>query len=72
MRRSIALLSAALALAAPAQAAEKFQKLTGGQIHARLPGMEMTDGVHWRDIFERNGSLVSYSMSKRTVGSWRP
>ena len=33
--------------------------------------MEMTDGTHWRDIFERNGALVSYAMGKRTVGSWR-
>jgi hypothetical protein len=61
----------ATVLASSAGAADKFQKLSGGQIQAKLPGMEMTDGTHWRDIFERNGSLVSYAMGKRTVGSWR-
>ena len=37
--------------------AEKFQKLTGSQIRAKFAGMEVTDEVHWRDIYERDGTL---------------
>ncbi len=61
----------ALALAARAEAAEKFQKLTGAQIHAKVAGMEITDEVHWADVLERNGTLVTYSMGRKTVGKWR-
>jgi hypothetical protein len=59
------------ALAAPVEAAETFQKLTAAQIQAKVAGMEFTDGVHWRDIFERNGTLVSHSMGRKTVDKWR-
>jgi hypothetical protein len=45
-----------------AAAAEKFQKLTGAQIQARFAGMEMTDEVHWGDVYERTGTLRTYSM----------
>ena len=70
--RRIAVIVAALALAGwGAEAAEKFQKLSGTQIRARLSGMEMTDTVHWRDIYERNGTLVSYGRGRKTVGTWR-
>jgi len=34
-----------------AEAEEKFQKLTGAQIQARFSGMEMTDEVHWGDVY---------------------
>jgi len=53
------------------EAAERFQKLGAAQVRARLAGMEMTDGVHWRDIFEPNGTLTSWAMSRKTVGKWR-
>jgi hypothetical protein len=33
--------------------------------------MEITDEVHWGDVFERNGTLVSYSMSRKRVGTWK-
>jgi len=33
--------------------------------------MEVTDEVHWGDIFERNGTLTSYSMGQKSVGKWR-
>src|SRR5262245_3775187 len=52
------------------ESAENFQKLNGGQVRAKLAGMELTDGVHWRDIFERNGTLSGYSMGRKTVGKW--
>jgi len=50
---------------------EKFQKLTGGQIRAKLAGMELTDNVHWRDLYQRNGTVTSTSMGRKRTGKWR-
>src|SRR6266568_7091835 len=50
--------------------AEKFQKLTGSQIRAKFAGMEMTDEVHWRDIYERDGTIRTLSMGRGTAGKW--
>ena len=60
-----------LALSSRAESAEKFQKLTGAQVLAKIAGMEITDEVHWGDIFERNGTLTSYSMGQKSFGKWR-
>jgi hypothetical protein len=60
----------ALALGARVEAAEKLQRLTGAQIQAKFAGMEMTDEVHWGDIYQRNGTLVTYSMGHKSVGTW--
>lgn len=54
-----------------ARAEEKFRRLTGAQITARFTGMEMSDGVHWRDRYERNGTIASVSMGKDRSGKWR-
>jgi hypothetical protein len=51
-------------------AAENSEKLSGSQIRARFSGMQLTDEVHWRDVYERNGSLRSYALGKKTVGRW--
>jgi hypothetical protein len=66
----LALLAAA-ALGSTAAAEEKFQKLTGGYIRARFGGMELTDNVHWRDLYQRNGTVVSTSMGRKRAGRWR-
>jgi hypothetical protein len=58
-------------LGADAAAEEKFQKLTAGQIRAKLAGMELTDNVHWRDLYQRNGTVMSTSMGHRRTGKWR-
>ena len=70
-------LAAALGFAAAAgmvclaaDAAEKFQKLGGSQIRSRLAGMEITDEVHWADVFAANGTLTSYSMRAKKTGKW--
>jgi hypothetical protein len=52
-------------------AAEKFQKLSGPQIRAKFTGMEMTDHVHFADVFASNGSLKTYSMGHKKDGKWR-
>jgi hypothetical protein len=54
-----------------ADAAEKFQKLSGAQIRARLAGMEITDETHWADVFAADGTLMSYSMGRKSNGKWR-
>ena len=52
-------------------AAERFQRLTGAQIQARFSGMDLSDGVHWRDSYERGGTLKSQSMGKARTGTWK-
>jgi hypothetical protein len=54
-----------------AQAEERFLKLTGAQIQARFPDMEMTDEVHWGDVYRRNGVLITTEMGHKTTGKWR-
>ena len=60
-----------LAFQPPAAAEQKFQKLTGAQIQAKFPGMELTDEAHWGEIFERNGTLAITSMGHKSSGKWR-
>ena len=31
----------------------------------------MTDGVHWADVYQRAGTLVTYAMGRRATGKWR-
>jgi hypothetical protein len=75
MHKRLALLATAvvcaIAVQSRAQPAEEFQKLTGAQIQARLAGMEITDEVHWADVFAANGTLTSYSMGRKSNGTWR-
>ena len=66
----LALLAVA-ALGSTAVTEEKFQKLTGGQIRAKLAGMELTDNVHWRDSYQRNGTVMSASMGHKRTGKWQ-
>ena len=60
-----------LSLGAACAAAEKSKRLSGSQIRAKFAGMQLTDEVHWRDVYERDGTLRSYSMGRKQVGKWR-
>jgi hypothetical protein len=71
MRIAIAVILAAVAFSTSAQSEQKFQKLTGAQIQAKFPGMELTDEAHWGEVFERNGTLAITSMGHKSVGKWR-
>jgi len=75
MKRELRIMGLALlavaALGSTAVTEEKFQKLTAGQIRAKLAGMELTDDVHWRDLYQRNGTVVSTSMGRKRTGKWR-
>src|SRR5436305_14514785 len=67
---AIAVIVGVLTFGPPLDAAEKFQKLSGSQIRARLAGMEITDEAHWADVFAANGTLTSYSMGRKNSGKW--
>jgi hypothetical protein len=60
-----------LLMASAALSAETFKRLSGSQIRDRLAGMELTDEVHWREAYLRDGSFKSRSMGLTRVGKWR-
>ena len=62
---------AVAALASGTAAEEKLQKLSAGQIRAKIAGMELTDEVHWRELYERGGTVTSNSMGRKRTGKWR-
>lgn len=74
MKEPVTILVAAtlgcISMQASTVAAENSRKLSGSQIRARLAGMQLTDEVHWRDVYDRDGTLRSYSDGKRKVGRW--
>jgi len=51
-------------------AAESIQKLSGAQIRLKFAGMQLTDEMHWRYVYDRDGRLRSYSMGTKKVGKW--
>jgi hypothetical protein len=59
-----------VALDAGFVAAESLRKLSGAQIRGKLAGMQLTDEVHYRLVYERDGTLRSYSMGVKKVGKW--
>src|ERR1700687_6027976 len=63
-------LASAGAILSGAPAAEKFQKLSGSQIRAKLAGMEITDEVHWADVYGADGTLTTFSMGRKSIGKW--
>ncbi|MDI4238451.1 hypothetical protein AAFX91_28990 [Bradyrhizobium sp. 31Argb] len=50
--------------------AEDLKKLSGAQIRARFSDRQLTDEVHWREVYQRDGTFRSYSMSKVLTGKW--
>ena len=54
-----------------AAAQEKLQKLSAGQIRTKIAGMELTDEVHWRELYGRSGTVTSDSMGRKRPGKWR-
>jgi hypothetical protein len=72
MKAQAALLAAAMigSLAAAGALAEGAKRLSGGQIRARFAGMQLTDEVHYRLVYERGGTLRSFAMSVKKRGKW--
>src|SRR5262249_36729214 len=52
-------------------AAAKFKRIMANQIGATLTGMELSDRVHWRYIFNAHGALINYSTGHKRIGKWR-
>src|SRR6267142_6099082 len=51
-------------------AATDAKKLSGAEIRTKLSGIQLTDEVHYRLVYERDGTLRSYSMGVKKVGKW--
>jgi hypothetical protein len=69
--RLIIVLASVGAMLSVAAAAEKFQKLSGSQIRAKLAAMEITDEVHWADVYGAGGTLTTFSDHRQMVGQAR-
>lgn len=52
-------------------AAKGMQTLTGEQIRSRFTGKQLTDEVHYRFVYDQDGTLRSYSMGVKKIGKWR-
>ncbi|MFB9263138.1 hypothetical protein ACFFWD_08150 [Bradyrhizobium erythrophlei] len=50
--------------------AEDLPKLSGAQIRARFSDRQFTDEVHWREVYQSDGTFRSYSMGKVRTGKW--
>jgi hypothetical protein len=50
--------------------AADLRKLSEPEIRAKLAGMQLTDEVHYRLVYDRNGTLRSYSMGVKKTGKW--
>ena len=59
-----------VALDAGLVAAQTLQKLSGTQIRAKFTGMQLTDEVHYRLVYERNGMLRSVALGVKKRGKW--
>src|SRR6266852_9888287 len=74
MKRLLKMIAAAIVasilLEVGTVAAENLQKLSGSQIRTKFSGMQLTDEVHWRYVYDRDGTLRSYSMGTKKIGKW--
>jgi hypothetical protein len=61
---------ASVSVEVSALAAENVKKLSGSDIRAKFTGMQLTDEVHWRYVYDRDGRLRSYSMGTKKIGKW--
>lgn len=69
--RTTTLVIATLVSIPPVLAVDGFRKLSGAQIAATLSGMQFTDEVHWRQVYEKDGTLRSFDMGRKDTGTWR-
>lgn len=69
--RSSALLILLLSTTIAVAAVGGLRRLSGEQISKSLAGMQFSDQVHWREVYERNGTLRNYEMGASRTGKWR-
>ena len=70
LKMTAAAIVASVSLEGGAVADENSQRLSGVQIRAKFAGMQFTDEVHWRYVYDRDGRLRSYSMGTKKIGKW--
>src|SRR5262252_10496215 len=71
MKAEVMLFAGTIALLAAGEArAESVQKLSGAQIRASFVGKQLTDEVHYRLVYERDGTLRSFAMGVKKRGKW--
>jgi hypothetical protein len=46
------------------------RNLSGAQLWAKFAGMQLTDEVHYRLVYERDGTLRSVAMGVKKSGKW--
>ncbi|MGY0574779.1 hypothetical protein ACTGJ9_030010 [Bradyrhizobium sp. RDM12] len=71
--RSIAILAgigSLVALDAAFVDAEGVHKLSGAQVRAKFARMQLTDEVHYRLAYERDGTLRSFTLGVKKRGKW--
>lgn len=60
-----------IAFHAGSAAAKNLRALTGAQIRAGFTGKQLTDEVHYRLVYDPDGTLRSYLMGVKKIGQWR-
>ena len=50
--------------------AANLRKLTGTEIRDSFAGKQLTDEVHYRLVYEKDGTLRSFSMGVKKTGKW--
>lgn len=70
MKAPVTLLAAATVGALAVGGALAGSKLSGAQIRARFASKQLTDEVHYRFVYERDGTLRSFAMSVKKRGKW--
>lgn len=53
-----------------AYAADNFHKMSANEIRSKIAGMEITDEVHWAELYNRDGTYTMWSMAKKFTGKW--
>jgi hypothetical protein len=67
----LAALSIVMTAAPATWAADSFRRLTGPQMRAAIAGMELTDEVHWVELYGTDGTVTSLAMGKKRAGKWQ-
>ncbi|WP_157644457.1 hypothetical protein [Bradyrhizobium sp. WSM2793] len=63
-------IGALIACDAASATAKTMRSLTGAQIRASFTGKQLTDEVHYRLVYDPDGTLRSYSMGVKKIGKW--
>lgn len=66
MRRRLAFVMVVSLAPTLAVGAEPFRNPSESETRRRLATMEVTDGVHWAEIYHRAGSVTVWGLGKKS------